>query len=67
MAERDLVGYGGHPPDPCWPNRARLAVQFVLNVEEGAESSVLNGDDGSEPYLHELPGRPARPGCGVGG
>jgi allantoinase len=62
MAERDLVGYGDHPPDPQWPGGARVAVQFVLNVEEGAESCILNGDDRSEAYLHELPGRPARTG-----
>jgi putative urate catabolism protein len=62
MAERDLVGYGGRPPDPRWPGEARVAVQFVLNVEEGAERSILNGDDGSESYLHELPGRPSRMG-----
>jgi allantoinase len=62
MTERDLVGYGGRPPDPRWPGQARLAVQFVLNLEEGAESSVVNGDAGSETYLHELPGRPARAG-----
>lgn len=63
MAEqRDLVGYGGHPPQPRWPNEARVAVQFVLNIEEGAERSILNGDDQSENYLHELPGRPPRVG-----
>ncbi|UCC53796.1 MAG: polysaccharide deacetylase family protein [Anaerolineaceae bacterium] len=62
MPERDLVGYGGRPPHPRWPNGARLAVQFVLNVEEGAERSVLNGDEGSESYLHELPNRPSRMG-----
>jgi allantoinase len=61
--DRDLVGYGGHPPHPRWPGEARVALQFVLNVEEGAERSVLNGDDGSEGYLHELPGRPAREGA----
>lgn len=60
MAERDLVGYGGQPPHPAWPGGARLALQFVLNVEEGAESSILNGDSESEAYLHELPGRPVR-------
>jgi len=60
MADRNLRGYAGHPPDPGWPGAARIAVQFVLNVEEGAESSVLNGDTRSEAYLHELPGRPAR-------
>jgi len=62
MPERDLLGYGGSPPHPRWPGEARVAVQFVLNVEEGAESSILHGDDRSEAYLHELPGRPARTG-----
>lgn len=63
MAEqRDLVGYAGHPPHPHWPGEARVAVQFVLNIEEGAERSTLNGDAQSEEYLHELPGRPPRMG-----
>ena len=62
MSGRDLVGYGRHPPHARWPEEARIAVQFVLNVEEGGESSILNGDDGSEAWLHELPGRPARTG-----
>ena len=62
MAERDLVGYGGRPPHPRWPGEARVAVQFVLNVEEGGERTVLEGDAESESYLHELPGRPARTG-----
>ncbi len=53
---RDLHGYGRHPPDPRWPGGARLALQFVLNVEEGAERTLLNGDDGSEDYLPEIPG-----------
>jgi allantoinase len=62
MSERDLVGYGGHPPHPRWPGGARVAVQFVLNIEEGAESSILEGDAGAESYLHELTGRPSRTG-----
>ncbi|MNF49477.1 Peptidoglycan deacetylase [compost metagenome] len=62
MVERDLIGYGGCPPQPHWPGNARVALQFVLNVEEGAESCILNGDPQSEAYLHELPGRPPRPG-----
>ena len=61
-SERDLVGYGGRPPHPRWPGEARVAVQFVLNLEEGGERTVLNGDPQSEEYLHELPGRPARIG-----
>jgi allantoinase len=51
---RDLVGYGRHPPHPRWPNGARVAVQFVLNYEEGAENSVLDGDPGSEVFLSEI-------------
>jgi len=62
MDARDLLGYGGHPPQARWPGNARLALQFVLNVEEGAETSIVNGDDRSEAYLHELPGRAARVG-----
>ena len=62
MRERHLVGYGGQPPHAAWPGQARVAVQFVLNVEEGAESSIVNGDPGSEALLHEMPGRPARRG-----
>ncbi|MNF38732.1 Peptidoglycan deacetylase [compost metagenome] len=62
MANRDLAGYGGHPPHPQWPGDARVAVQFVLNIEEGAEACIGNGDAQSEAYLHELPGRPARQG-----
>ena len=59
---RDLIGYAGRPPHPRWPGGARVAVQFVLNIEAGAESCILNGDARSEAYLHELPGRPAREG-----
>jgi putative urate catabolism protein len=54
--ERDLVGYGEHPPDPRWPNGARLALNFVLNYEEGGESSVLEGDAAAEAFLHEVVG-----------
>jgi putative urate catabolism protein len=58
---RDLVGYGQTPPDPQWPNGARVAVQFVVNYEEGAENSVLNGDKGSEAFLSEMVGAPSHP------
>ena len=51
---RDLVGYGRNPPDPQWPDRARIAVQFVLNYEEGGENCVLHGDAASETFLSEL-------------
>jgi allantoinase len=51
---RDLVGYGRHPPHARWPGGARIAVQFVLNYEEGGENSVLHGDAGSEQFLSEM-------------
>jgi allantoinase len=54
--ERDLVGYGEHPPDPRWPDGARLALSFVLNYEEGGESSVDEGDSAAEAFLHEVVG-----------
>lgn len=56
---RDLSGYGEQPPDPQWPRYARLAVQFVINYEEGAENCVLDGDKHSETFLSEIVG--ARP------
>ena len=56
---RDLIGYGRHRPDPQWPGQARVAVQFVLNYEEGAENTVLHGDAGSEQFLSELFNPPA--------
>ena len=51
---RDLAGYGEHPPHARWPGGARIAVQFVLNVEEGGENSVLHGDPASETFLSEM-------------
>ena len=60
-AARDLVGYGASPPDPRWPGGARVAVQFVVNVEEGAENCVLNGDVGSEAFLSEMVGATSHP------
>lgn len=60
---RDLAGYGRKPPHARWPGAARVAVQFVLNIEEGAENSVLHGDSGSEQFLSEMfnpPSFPAR-------
>lgn len=51
---RDLIGYGRHVPDADWPGGARIAVQFVLNYEEGGENSVLHGDTGSEQFLSEM-------------
>jgi allantoinase len=58
---RDLVGYGRTPPHARWPGNARVAVQFVLNYEEGGENSVLHGDAGSEQFLSEIVGAAAYP------
>ncbi|HEX2546239.1 MAG TPA: allantoinase PuuE [Ramlibacter sp.] len=51
---RDLAGYGRNPPQAQWPGQARIAVQFVLNYEEGGENSVLHGDPASEQFLSEM-------------
>ena len=56
---RDLIGYGNQPIHPKWPNGARIAVQFVLNYEEGGENSVLHGDKASEQFLSEIIGAAA--------
>ena len=56
---RDLIGYGANPPHPEWPNGARLALQIVLNYEEGAENSILHGDAASETFLSEIIGAEA--------
>ena len=53
---RDLIGYGAHPPHARWPGGARIAVQIVLNYEEGSENSVLHGDAASETFLSEIIG-----------
>ena len=53
---RDLVGYGGNPPQAKWPRKARVALQFVLNYEEGGENAVLHGDRASEAFLSEIIG-----------
>ena len=59
---RDMIGYGPTPPDPRWPDGARIAVQFVLNYEEGGENNVLHGDAGSEAFLSEIVGAASWPG-----
>ena len=56
---RDLVGYNGSYPDPKWPGKAQVAIQFVLNYEEGAENCILHGDQRSETFLSEIIGAPA--------
>ncbi len=58
---RDLIGYGRTPPHAQWPGNARIALQFVLNYEEGAENSVLHGDRASETFLSEIIGAQAFP------
>ena len=56
---RDLIGYGRTPPHAQWPSQARIAVQFVLNYEEGGENAVLHGDAGSEQFLSEMANPPS--------
>lgn len=58
---RDLIGHGRNPPHARWPGGARIAVQFVLNYEEGGENCVLHGDAGSEQFLSEMFNPPAYP------
>src|SRR5947207_9630189 len=53
---RDLVGYAQRPPHADWPGGARLALQIVMNWEEGGERSILHGDEFAETYRHEVPG-----------
>jgi putative urate catabolism protein len=59
---RDLVGYGRTPPHPRWPSDAHVAVQFVINYEEGGENSILHGDAASEAFLSEIVGAQPWPG-----
>lgn len=59
---RDLIGYGENPPDPEWPDQARLAVSFVLNWEEGGEANVLHGDAASESATQDVIGAEPWPG-----
>ncbi len=59
---RDLRGYGADRPDPKWPGGARIAVQFVVNYEEGGENNILHGDAASEAFLSEIVGAAAWPG-----
>ncbi|MFJ3056556.1 allantoinase PuuE [Herbaspirillum sp. NPDC087042] len=58
---RDLAGYGRNPPHARWPGQARVALQFVLNYEEGGENCVLHGDPASEQFLSEIVGAAAYP------
>ena len=53
---RDMLGYGQYPPNPKWPEKARVAVQFVINYEEGGENCILHGDPASETFLSEIIG-----------
>ena len=59
---RDLIGYGPTPPDPAWPGGAKIAVQIVLNYEEGGENCLLHGDAASEAFLSEIVGAQPWPG-----
>ena len=59
---RDMTGYGAQTPDPDWPGHAKIAVQIVLNYEEGGENNILHGDAASEAFLSEITGATAWPG-----
>jgi len=59
---RDLTGYGQHPPNAAWPNNAAIALQFVINYEEGGENCILHGDESSEAFLSEIVGAAPWPG-----
>jgi chitin deacetylase len=59
---RDLRGYGREPPHAAWPGNARIAVQFVINYEEGGENNILHGDPASEAFLSEIIGAAPWPG-----
>jgi putative urate catabolism protein len=59
---RDLLGYGRSPPEPKWPDGARIAVQFVVNFEEGGENCILHGDAASEAFLSDVLGAKPWPG-----
>ncbi len=59
---RDMIGYGRNPPDPQWPDGANVAVQFVVNYEEGGENNILHGDAASEAFLSEIVGAQPWPG-----
>lgn len=59
---RDLLGHGANPPDPKWPGGARIAIQCVVNYEEGGENAIIHGDAASEAFLSEIVGAQAWPG-----
>jgi OHCU decarboxylase len=59
---RDMIGYGRDPPHPDWPGGARVALQFVINYEEGGENNILHGDKASEAFLSEIVGAAPWPG-----
>ncbi|HVZ12845.1 MAG TPA: allantoinase PuuE [Bauldia sp.] len=59
---RDMIGYGRNPPDAKWPGGARVAIQFVVNYEEGGENNILHGDAASEAFLSEIVGAQPWPG-----
>ena len=59
---RDMTGYGATPPEANWPGGAKIAVQIVLNYEEGGENNTLHGDEASEAFLSEITGAQPWPG-----
>jgi hypothetical protein len=60
---RDMIGYGAEPPHAQWPGEARLALQFVINYEEGAENAIFHGDPAAEAFLSEWIGAQPTLGC----
>jgi peptidoglycan/xylan/chitin deacetylase (PgdA/CDA1 family) len=56
-----MYGYGNTPPKAQWPNNAKIALQFVVNFEEGGENNILHGDSASEAFLSEIVGAAAWP------
>ena len=55
-SKRDLIGYASNPPNPYWPNKSKLAINFVVNIEDGYEYSPLHRDEFTEKGLSEVPG-----------
>ena len=62
---RDMIGYGRTPPDPRWPQGGRIAVQFVINYEEGSENNILHGDPASEAFMSAASGIVPMPGTNM--
>jgi len=60
---RDMIGYGAEPPQARWPGEAQIALQFVINYEEGAENPIFHGDSAAESFCRNGSARSRRSGC----